>query len=56
MSTNAVLCLTDGTRTIRLTRYGCKPTVLLRQLVSALTAAGGVDVADVEAGVTGRGL
>ncbi len=38
MSNNAVFCVSDNTKTIRLTVYRCKPNVFLAQLAQNLNA------------------
>ena len=44
MSNNAVLCISDNTKTVRLTAYSCKPAVLLIQLDNNLRAINSFDI------------
>lgn len=56
MSTNAVLCVTDGKHTARLTKYRCKPTLLLNQLAHVLAGAPELSVGQVVGMLTNNGF
>lgn len=40
MSTNAIFCISNTSRTVRLSAYRCKPTVFLTQLIASLSEVG----------------
>ncbi len=47
MSNNAVFCISNNTKTVRLTVYRCKPNIFLMQLEKALTTVSSLDVDDL---------
>ncbi|VAX00687.1 hypothetical protein MNBD_GAMMA22-2837 [hydrothermal vent metagenome] len=47
MSNNAVFCISDNTKTIRLTVYRCKPNIFLKQLTQSLNALDDLNVDNI---------
>ncbi len=47
MSHNAVFCISNNSKTVRLTVYRCKPNVFLTQLERALTTVSSFDIDDL---------
>lgn len=56
MSTNAVLCVTDGKHTVRLTKYRCKPPLFLKQLADRLASAAELTMAQVTGILSNNGF
>lgn len=56
MSTNAVLCVTDGKHTARLSKYRCKPTLLLNQLAHMLASTADLSIGQVVDILTNNGF
>ena len=56
MSTNAVICITDGNKTIRLTRYHSKPTVFLSLLITVLRKVDRLTLDEVKSALLSEGF